>query len=170
MTIGAVLLGLALLVSIVSIVLRPLVVRQRPIAIRPEDNEPPRLEAVLAALRDLDFDHQMGNLSEEDYAPARAGLMAQAAEAMSRNHGTPLEEVLEEKVREVRRNLSKAASARSCPSCGGGLLPGDRFCSSCGRAQTAACRACGRVVGPRDSYCTECGQRLKAQALPAADP
>ena len=84
MTIGAVLVGLALLVVIVSMVVRPLTERGRRDEVPPEENHQPQLEPVLAALRDLDFDHQTGKVSEDDYTPARAGLLAKAAQAMDR--------------------------------------------------------------------------------------
>ena len=66
MTIGAFLVGLALLALIVSIVLRPLAQRGRRDEAAPQEHAPPRLEAVLAALRDLDFDHQTGKGAQED--------------------------------------------------------------------------------------------------------
>ncbi len=40
-------------------------------------------EAVLTALRDLDFDHAVGKVAEEDYAPLRQALLVKAAGVMT---------------------------------------------------------------------------------------
>ncbi len=166
MTIGAVLVGLALLALIGSIVLRPLVQRGSRDEATPEEHAPPRLEAVLAALRDLDFDHQTGKVAEEDYTPARAGLLAKAAQAMDGGPQSSVEDILEERVREIRRRLDEAEPATYCSGCGGRALPGDRFCPRCGLAQADACPSCGRRIEPDDRYCVECGCRLPREATP----
>ena len=163
MTIGALLVGLALLILIASIVLRPLTQRGRPDETAPREDRSARLEAVLAALRDLDFDHQTGKISEQDHAPARASLLAQAAEAMARASGPPMEDILEERVGEIRRHLDEASPARYCTGCGGRLFPGDRFCPRCGTAQADRRPSGGRVVADEDRYCVECGGRLQTQ-------
>jgi hypothetical protein len=166
MTIGAVLVGLALLALIVSIVLRPLAQRGRRDEAAPQEQAPPRLEAVLAALRDLDFDHQTGKVAQEDYTPARAGLLAKAAQAMERGPQSSVEEILEARVKEIRRRLDEAEPATYCSGCGGRVLRGDRFCPRCGLTQAVACPSCGRTVRPDDHYCVECGCRLPMEATP----
>ena len=168
MTIGALLVGIALLALVVSLVLRPLSRHDRLDVLTPERNSPPRLEPILAALRDLDFDHQTGKVSEEDYVPARAALLAQAAQAMAEGSGSSLEDELEERGNQGRRRLDLgAAPARTCAHCRGGLLPGDRFCARCGKPQTNACPSCGRTVDAEDRYCVECGRQLQPEAAPA---
>ena len=167
MTIGAVLVGLALLALIVSIVLRPLAQRGRRDEAAPQEHAPPRLEAVLAALRDLDFDHQAGKVAQEDYTPARAGLLAKAAQAMERGPQSSVEEILEARVREIRRRLDEAEPATYCSGCGGRVLRGDRFCPRCGRTHVLACPSCGAIVHPGDTFCVRCGSPLETEALEA---
>ena len=165
MTIGALLVGIALLALVVSVVLRPLTRHARLDVLTPERDSPPRLEPVLAALRDLDFDHQTGKVSEEDYVPARAALLAQAAQAMAEGSGSSLEDELEERVKQVRRKLDlEAGPVRYCSHCRGSLFSGDRFCPRCGNPQTNACPSCGSTVRPEDRYCVECGCRLEMEA------
>ena len=166
MTVGAMILGLALLVLIASIVLRPLTARARRDGVLPEPRQQPHLEHVLAALRDLDFDHQMGRVSGEDYTPARAGLLAKAAQAIDQHQESSVEDMLEARVKEIRRRLDEDAPAASCAHCGGRLLPEDRFCTRCGDPQTGACPFCGGSAGSEDRYCVECGCQLHAKATP----
>jgi len=166
MTIGAMIMGLALLVLIVSIVLRPLTSRGRRDRVLPEPAQQPRLEHVLAALRDLDFDHQTGKVSEDDYTPARARLLAKAAQAMDQDPESSVEDILEARVKEIRRRLDQDVPAACCTGCGGRLHPGDRFCTRCGDLQTNACPSCGRMAGLEDRYCVECGCQLPAETTP----
>src|SRR4051812_22170178 len=46
----------------------------------------------------------------------------------------------------------------SCQICGGDLLPGDRFCASCGGVtQQKSCAACDFELQPSDQFCPNCG-------------
>lgn len=84
-------------------------------------------ESVLAALRDLDFDYRTGKISEEDYHPLRAQLLAETAQFMQVDKRE--EEQLEALIQSRRKSQSRQLS---CPSCGKKIVLGDTFCSSCG--------------------------------------
>jgi RNA polymerase subunit RPABC4/transcription elongation factor Spt4 len=165
-SIGAVLVGVAILVLVIPLVARPFK-EPRAASAPSEGDRPPPLESVLTSLRDLDFDHQTGKVSQEDYASTRAELLAQAAQAMESGGGASLEDRLEEKVRRLRQELERVPPS-ACAGCGERLAPGDRYCPSCGRAQFRACPSCGSAVRPGDGYCTACGRRLQAE--PALSP
>jgi len=167
MTLGALLVGMALLLVITSLVVRPLMDHPASPAHRPEADPPLARQAVLASLRDLDFDHRLGRIWPEDYASTRATLLAQAAEAMTDEHGGALEEILEEKVRRIRQRLDQGGPS-SCPACGNRLTAGDRFCSLCGRGLDLACPTCGGTTSPQDVFCVECGTRLQRAGQAAA--
>lgn len=58
----------------------------------------------------------------------------------------------------------------TCPACGDGAMPQDRFCKSCGteigsagasvaHTQINACRACGNAMRPEEKFCARCGAR-----------
>lgn len=94
-------------------------------------------EATLLALRDLEFDHDLGIVSDEDYARLRPQMMAQAASALETDQKEQAEKIsadIEAAVR-ARRQQSpqrRAAGPRFCPQCGRRRDPGDRFCVDCG--------------------------------------
>jgi len=61
----------------------------------------------------------------------------------------------------------------TCPSCGKGAVPSEKFCTKCGtpirptqpdaasrppRARSA-CQACANPIGPTDVFCSRCGAR-----------
>ncbi|HET7009462.1 MAG TPA: zinc ribbon domain-containing protein [Anaerolineales bacterium] len=161
MTPGAILIGAALLIVILPLVVRPLT--QPPPSPVPQEGraQPAKKQAALASLRDLDFDHQLGRVSKEDYASIRAGLLAQAAEEMTDDREPSMDDVIEERVHQIRQEMIGAPSS-FCGSCGSRLDPGDRFCSRCGHAQEQACSSCGAEARAGDVYCSVCGSRIAA--------
>ena len=164
MTICAVLVGLALLVLTTAMVFRPFAQGSRLAEVTPEPNSPLPLELVLTALRDLDFDHQTGKVSEEDYMPTRAELLVKAAQAMAEGSGLSFEDILEEKVKEIRRRLGDGEPAGYCAHCGGRLDPGDQFCPRCGDSQSLGCPSCGRPTKAEARFCVGCGYQLQTEA------
>lgn len=61
---------------------------------------------------------------------------------------------------EVPAGEREAAATVRCPSCGGQVLPGQRFCTACGAALSSACPGCGASVLPGQRFCTGCGRQL----------
>lgn len=144
---GSILIGLALLVLAVPFVAGPLLREKSAtrfagkLPVEPSEAPTAQREQVLVALRDLEFDHKLGKVADEDYAALRAALLTEAAamlEAEDR-HGAAIEAQIEAEIR-ARRSRQKAsglsiavrADARFCSQCGASLQPGDRFCSECG--------------------------------------
>ena len=84
MDIGSLLISAALAIVVAFVVAQPLVegrnTREKPVS--QLDRLTAERETVLTALRDLDFDHATGKLSDEDYAPQRAALVAQGVEVL----------------------------------------------------------------------------------------
>lgn len=81
MTIGSILLGVALLVVVGIFVARPFLM---PAAGRQEDESESaalavQKEAILTEIRDLDFDHETGKVPDEAYESLRQQLLAEAA-------------------------------------------------------------------------------------------
>lgn len=121
-----------------------------------------RRESVLSALLDLDFDYKTGKVSEEDYAPLRTQLLAEAADL------TRLEQEKEDELEALIRSRRNRKGGARCGQCGAALIAGQHFCSKCGApASLEACPSCGSRVKPGDSFCTTCGSRLRIEAKAA---
>jgi len=149
MDLGSLLLALGLFVLVGFIVARPLLGAAHPTEIA--STQIARLtaerEAILAALRDLDFDYATGKISDSDHAAQRPALVAQgiailkqldeAAQAVEPIPPSALEAELDSAVLAARARLAQSAASAStlaCPECGHARQPADRFCAKCGAA------------------------------------
>ena len=98
-------------------------------------------ETLLEVIRELDFDHRMGKVEEEDYREARARYESQAIEVMKavdKTNGKPdrIEDQVEAEIASLRRS-GKGGEARKCAECGASLSADARFCDQCGTAVKA---------------------------------
>ncbi len=163
MSIGSVLIGIAMLLLALPFVINPL--------IKGNQNNPPgeapkeaslsgdRHTGFLLALRDLEFDHQVGKITDDDYTNLRATLMLQAAAALEYQDklDAELDTRLEQAIQLRRANQSKS---QVCSHCGSALEPSDRFCRACGQPVESTCPKCGGKLYPTDTFCNRCGARL----------
>jgi len=102
---------------------------------------------AMQGLRELEFDREMGKLSETDYAALREGLMARALAASA-----ALERLRAPDAAPARPRLVKtaavaapaAARIRFCPQCGVEVAAGS-FCSECGAPLSVAARTAARA-------------------------
>lgn len=124
---------------------------------------------AMQGLRELEFDREMGKLSDADYAALREGLMARAlgaSAALERLHaaitpaGAPAPCAASTPEAAVARpRLVRAASAAGptpavapaafsrihfCPQCGVEVAAG-KFCSECGAPLSVSARAAARA-------------------------
>src|SRR5512138_1139928 len=70
-----------------------------------------RRESLLSALRDLDFDYKTGKVSEEDYGPLRAQLLAETA-GLSRQEQDKDDQL--EALIQSRRSRKAGANCSQC--------------------------------------------------------
>jgi hypothetical protein len=160
MTIGSILLGVALAILVGLVLARPLLqasrdeqrnLSQRQILLAEK-------EAILAHIRDLDFDHDTGKMPDEIHQSQRAQLMNSAADILKQleqmagktpqpaapalNGPVDTDDDIEAAVARMRQT-KKAKSAPKlrpvpangggfCPQCGSAFDAGDKFCISCG--------------------------------------
>lgn len=137
-------------------------------------------DGVYAAIREIEFDRQIGNLSEGDYhdlrdrykAKALATLksihdleVAAAAAPRAQAHDVPednaeVEDEIEAAVRQRRGRRQTGPIPSACPVCGTDGEPGANFCSGCGSPVEARCENCGEPHSPADKFCADCGARL----------
>ena len=146
MPIGSVLAGLVLFLVTIPFVVRPLLNGKRttPSAADPFQATPrDRHTVALLALRDLEFDHRTGKITDEDYAGLRADLMAQAATTLELNEKqtAELDARIEEEVRNRRQRASQSRAGRFCSQCGHAVKSDDRFCAACGSQLVAQAEA-----------------------------
>lgn len=86
MTIGSILLGLALLIGVGLFVTRPVFVHDRHRHRRMSQRKALTLqkEAILMEIRALDFDFETGKVAEDEYQQQREAYVAEAAELLKR--------------------------------------------------------------------------------------
>ncbi len=143
-----------------------------------------RYQAVLASIKDLMFDYEMGKVSTDDYetllakakleaaqirqqmdrfeadasapAPVNSRLDAQieALIAQARNGGSAPTASLLKEI-DAEIELLKSATGLTCADCGAALHPGDAFCSRCGRPVTAP------QPEPAAAACPQCGYAFR---------
>lgn len=165
MSIGAILIGIAILVATVPFIVNPLLneKRRKPTAagLKPATPEDRHTEALLA-LRDLEFDYQIGKITDVDYTHLHTSLIAQAAAALEvmDNQHAELDIRLEEAIR--TRRMKQSIAAKACSHCGVALADSDRFCRACGTPVSSTCPKCKKKVQPRDLFCVGCGAPLHA--------
>ena len=174
MDLGSLLLGVALLVAVAFIIARPLLERARSEAgdAGPAEALMAERERVLAALRDLDFDHAMGKLLDDDYQAQRARLVADGATILRQLDALPsgrapeavpgteptaadLDRDIEQAIKQRRARTAAPAPRRNVDAEIEATVAerrqGARFCSQC-----------GQPVRPDDRFCGACGAPVRA--------
>ena len=177
MDLGAIFLGLAVVVSFIPWVARPFFEQRRQAsngrrkpAIPESSRQLTERRKVLSALNELDFDFQTGKITAEDHRDLRARLMAEAASLTPALQAE--DDELEALIRARREALDKATR---CGQCGERLSGTDRFCPSCGASADVVtdqttdqyCPACGSKTLPGAQYCSKCGTKLASQEASA---
>jgi hypothetical protein len=134
-----------------------------------------RRDAIFQALRDLNFDHQVGKVTDDDFAVFGANLKESAAEALAAidQWEAAVDQAMSAALdREIEsRRAALVEGERSCPHCHRPALPTDKFCAGCGAPLPAPetrpapappqfCRKCGRPAEPADRFCGGCGAAL----------
>lgn len=123
-------------------------------------------DATYAAIKDLEFDHAMGKLSDADYGSMRAkyetkavGILQELDQFKATQKRAPQpgesDAEIERQVKVLRRGT---AAPTRCPKCGTPYGPDDAFCAKCGESlRGVRCRTCGTRGAPDDRFCARCG-------------
>ncbi len=145
MDLGSVLVILALGLLAAIFIAQPLIGNSG-LGVTKEERRLSELQAerdrVLATLQDLDMDHAMGKVLQEDYQAQRGTLVSRGAEvlkAIDELRGivgevvptTDMEVEIETAIARLRRGEDQA-SGETCSSCGREVIAGDHFCVHCG--------------------------------------
>ena len=161
MEIGAILFSLAMVVLVAAYVLQPLAGSARggySSSGRRLSSLQAERDRILDSIQEIDMDHAMRKVPEEDYMRRRQALALEGAEVLRKidelqgtgkrsvepgaepNGKTP-EMELEAAVAQLRGKSSPTSSqiiesdsGGACPECGKAIIHGDRFCANCGAA------------------------------------
>ncbi len=89
---------------------------------------------IILALRELDFDYEMGKLSVEDYKNLKKKYEDYAVRIMKELEDAEKiwAEVEKEVQREVGKRIGKMEESDFCSRCGARQRKGNRFCAACG--------------------------------------
>lgn len=165
----SIIIGLALLAATIPWVATPILDARKRKPSRERvapvvDSDP--YEENLHALRDLEFDHRTGKVTDADYIALRADLLSQIAASLEAKEkiNAKIDALLEKKIQS--RRLSKPDS-KACGQCGIALEPTDRFCRSCGAPVDEICTKCGGVIHAVDQFCSTCGTPVPTRQLAA---
>ena len=142
-TIGSILFGLIILILLFLFLVRPFMKASSEVeAVSKRQELTTRKEAVLEAIRALDFDHDTGKMPDEEYDQQRSVLMAEAVatlKAMDEMPAMPVNEDVYAQIEaaisriKAQRSQSQGAPARFCSNCGQALDSRDNFCAKCGQ-------------------------------------
>ncbi|MBN1147392.1 MAG: zinc-ribbon domain-containing protein [Anaerolineales bacterium] len=177
MDLGSLFLILALLILVGLFISRPLLERQETLAevsLVSQDRERSALLAerdrILNALQELDFDHALGKIPEQDYPGQRAFLLQRGADVLRRLDS--LQPEVEEAQDKMGVYAEAAIARRSQPAAGRGVsaavaAPDDELEVLLAnrrrvRQEKAAgfCPQCGGPVRKSDRFCPKCGATM----------
>jgi hypothetical protein len=98
---------------------------------------------VLRSIKDLEFDHAMGKVSNQDFADMGQRLRTRAAGLLRQldagaAYSTQIEEELARRLAAAGAAPAETPAARFCTQCGSPTAAGSKFCGQCGhRLETA---------------------------------
>jgi rubrerythrin len=93
-----------------------------------------RKDAAVIAMVDIENEHELGKLSDADFAALRAEYESEAITALRALESVEVDETddqLEAEIAAMKERLGGVTSAATCPNCGAERTPG-RACPSCG--------------------------------------
>lgn len=116
-------------------------------------------ERLLTTLKDLEFEHNAGKLSDADYERVRAEDVAQLAKIMTR-----MDQLTGQKAAsKTRHKRKKTADTRlKCSACQQENPPEAKFCLDCGTRlkRSVECSKCGKTLPAKAKFCIDCGARI----------
>jgi hypothetical protein len=101
-----------------------------------------RKSVIYRNIKDLQFEHSMGRLSDTDFHRLDADYKNDAALLLQRldqlGASSGLDEAMEKEIAARKSKLYGSDAALSgenprCPSCGAEIAPGKKFCADCGK-------------------------------------
>lgn len=154
-----------------AIVLWPLLSRSAP-DVPVEDDRLTELisrkDGVLVAIKDLEFDHNVGKLSDEDYQRFNFRLRQQAIGYLQQidklaPQSAQLDDVLETEIARLRKTRAPAAAVNGsaapvpAPKPAAVAVQAAPVAATEAKAPARFCTNCGRPLAPAHKFCAQCG-------------
>lgn len=101
-----------------------------------------RKTVIYRTIKDLEFEHAMGRLSDADFRRLEADYKNDAAKILAKldqlGASGDLDDTLEKEIASRKAGLFPSGPARGkeqsrCPSCGAEVVAGKKFCADCGQ-------------------------------------
>ncbi len=177
MELSALLIGIVILAGVVFFVSRPLLhaKRQAKAGATDASSLEAQREELYTQIKELDMDHATGKVNDEDYAPMRAALVAQAAAVLKQIDGvettpatTPAAgqtDDVEALIAARRKPRSAAAAKRLIRLPKRRLRPAARQPPPV-RDDSPMCPKCGKPINADDVFCAKCGAALTTPDCP----
>lgn len=171
MDIGAFLLLAALFIPLAMYLAQPFTEKRRPRARSEEDHRRSALmaerDSILDALQELDFDHSLGKVPEEDYPQLRAELLQKGAAILkeldsleSASDAEDAEHRLEAAIAARRaKRVETDSESESEEDDLESLIAARRRARK--EKSAGFCPNCGHPVLQTDKFCPHCGHALK---------
>ena len=134
MTVGSILLAIALLLLVGVYVFRPILAPTRRTATPSQkDALLTQKDALIAQIKALDLEHDTGKIPTAQYEAERTRLKLAAADALCQIDQLPddtgdINSQIEAAIAALRSN------AAACPNCAATITSSDKFCRQCGEA------------------------------------
>ncbi len=127
-------------------------------------------ETIYLALKEIEFDHSIGKLSQEDYLDLKHQYEEKAIRVLrALDEFSPVTSIADEIEREIaalrqqqslRGEGNSSSAVLHCPHCQKSVPADARFCAQCGTALLEPCPQCGKPYHREDQFCAYCGQKL----------
>lgn len=132
-----------------------------------------RKDAVLAAIKDLEFDYQVGKLSDEDYERFNQRLRRQAIGLIQQieqeaPESANLDAQLEAEIARQRKTRTTAAVPQAAAPVAAAASALVAASPAVAVAETHYCTQCGQPVAATHKFCAHCGTPVAAAAEVAA--
>lgn len=122
-------------------------------------------------IKDLDFEFQMGKISEADYRLLRANLKKEVAPVLAEIDAFNLsDDTLASVESEIKASQQQLENKNTvlCPACDFANLEDAQFCQHCGHSlETLACPSCNQPYVYGQRFCNHCGHQLEDVKAPS---
>jgi hypothetical protein len=164
MSIGSILLGVALLILVGLILGQPFWMSREP-ETRPRSRKQQLVlqkEALLEEIRALDFEYDTGKLPEDTYQAQRADLMALTTQTLKALDDLGTEAPADDVALQIEAAINRVRAQRQPPDAAAASVAATIVAPTAvpRNGQTLFCTQCGAKVDANDKFCAACGNKL----------